>query len=396
MELSVIIVNYNVKYYIEQCLLSLQRALKGIEAEVIVVDNHSNDGSVDYLASRYHNIKIICSNHNNGFAKANNIAIKRSKGRFVLLLNPDTIVGENTLKETLAFIKDHKNAGCVGVRMLKIDGSDALESRRGVPTPMTAFYKMSGLCSRFPKSSRFGRYYMGHLPWDKPAKIEIVSGAFCLIRREALDKTGLLDEDFFMYGEDIDLSYRLMKNGFENWYYPSRILHYKGESTKKSSFRYVHVFYGAMLIFFRKHYLNTELLISVPVKCAIYAKAMLELIKLGFFQIRKRLGFFDVSKRQNPLYVFIGKPEAISQCRLIAESNELNSAFYEGNSQSRPDGHKSLELPKGITTYIVYDTDAYSFEDIFSIFSSNVKPNVHIGTYNSATKIIITNDEIYK
>lgn len=396
MELSVIIVSYKVKYYLEQCIVSLKRALKDIEAEIIVVDNHSNDGTVEYLSARYPDINIISSNHNYGFAKANNIAIKQSKGRFVLLLNPDTIVGEHTMTDVLTFMKSREQIGSVGVRMLRNDGSDAMESRRGIPTPMTAFYKMSGLCARFPKNKRFGHYYMGYLPWDEASKIEIVSGAFCMIRRNALEEIGLLDEDFFMYGEDIDLSFRLLKSGYENWYYPSRILHYKGESTRKTSFRYVHVFYGSMLIFFRKHYAGSAMLISVPVKCAIYAKALFELIKLGLYQVRKGLGFFDISHNQTPLYVFIGEHDAIANCRKLAVKKGLNAIFHEGNSETRPSGHTTLELPNDTTTYVVYDVNAYSFEKILSIFSNNTKANVHIGTYNSTTQTIITSDEIFR
>jgi len=395
-ELSVIIVNYNVKYYIEQCLVALQRALKGIEAGVIVVDNHSNDGSVAYLQSRFPWVEIISCNHNYGFSRSNNIAIKQCRGDFVLLLNPDTIVGEHTLTDVLAFMRSEKNAGAVGVRMLKADGNNAMESRRGLPTPMTAFYKMSGLCARYPRSKRFGHYYMSALPWDKAAKVEILSGACSMIRRETLQKVGLLDEQFFMYGEDIDLSYRILKAGFDNWYYPSCILHYKGESTKKSSFRYVHVFYEAMLIFFRKHYGHTSALIGVPIKCAIYAKAAYELIRLKLSQAYRVLGFSDPNALQQHLYVFVGKPEMLAQCRRLARQKGLEATFYECNEQSHPRGHADLNMPYNSATYVVYDIDAYSFETIFSIFSEHKKPNVSLGTYNTATQTVITAEEILR
>ena len=241
MKLSVVIVNYNVKNYVEQCLLSLHKALEGIEAEVLLVDNHSVDGSVEYLREHFDWVRIVASGHNLGFARANNLAIRMSHGEYVLLLNPDTIVAEPTLREALAWMDGHADTGSLGVRMLNACGESARESRRGVPTPMVAFWKMIGLCERMPAHHRFGHYYMGYLDWNTPAAIEVVSGAFCMLRREALDKVGLLDEDFFMYGEDIDLSYRVLKGGYRNYYLPSLILHYKGESTQKSSFRYVHV-----------------------------------------------------------------------------------------------------------------------------------------------------------
>ena len=218
MKLSVIIVSYNVKYYIDQCLRSVLKAIdmvdverKGNQVEIIVVDNHSTDGSVKYLEKRYPKnlypmLKIVSSVHNLGFARANNIAIRQSKGAYVLLLNPDTIVGEHVLEECLGFMDAHSDAGALGVRMIGANGQVAMESRRGLPSPMVAFYKMMGFCARWPKSKVFGRYYMGYLPWNEPAQIDVVSGAFCMLRRQAIEKVGLLDEDFFMYGEDIDLS----------------------------------------------------------------------------------------------------------------------------------------------------------------------------------------------
>ncbi len=206
-----------------------------------------------------------------GFARANNLAIRQSQAEYVLLLNPDTVVYENTLRESVTFLDSHPEAGGVGVRMLTREGEAAPESRRAIPTPWVAFLKMIGFSKR---------YYMSHLPWDKPGRIEVISGAYCMLRRKALDQIGLLDEDFFMYGEDIDLSYRLLKGGWQNWYLPLDIIHYKGESTQKSSFRYVHVFYQAMLIFFRKHYGHLSFLLSLPIQAAIYFRAFMALMKM--------------------------------------------------------------------------------------------------------------------
>ena len=234
MKLSVVIVNYNVSHYLLQCVDSLSHALRGTDSEVIVVDNHSRDNSVTLLRQYHPEVRIVENLHNLGFAKANNIAIRQSRGEYVLLLNPDTIVSESVVKGVISFLDSHPEAGSAGVRMLNADGTVAPESRRGVPTPMTAFYKLSGLCGMFPNSRRFGRYYLGHLPWDSPQQIEVVSGAFCMLRTSVLKKVGLLDEDYFMYGEDIDLSYRILKSGATNWYVPETILHYKGESTHKS------------------------------------------------------------------------------------------------------------------------------------------------------------------
>ena len=390
-KLTVVIVSYNVKDYVCQCLLSLRRALRDIDAEVCVVDNHSGDGTVDFLREKFPEIKVVASPHNLGFARANNMAIRQTESEFVLLLNPDTFVGEQTIRQSLDFMDEHAEAGGLGVRMLKIDGSDALESRRGLPTPMVAFYKMVGLCARYPKHRRFGQYYMGYLSWDEAARIDVISGAYCLLRRKALDKIGLLDEDFFMYGEDIDLSYRLLKGGYENWYLPSKILHYKGESTEKSSFRYVHVFYKAMLIFFRKHYSQMSLLLSLPIKITIYGKAFTTLLQIQMGKLRRYLGFVE-RRPQPPLYIFLATAENLEKCRKIAVGKGLEAQYFE----AVPDGHLSMELPADRPICAVYDTSAYRFEDILEVFSKNPVGNVRIGTILPENNMIITAEDILK
>lgn len=276
MKLSIVIVNYNVRTYLEQCLQSVAKALEGIEGEVFVVDNHSDDDSVETVKTQYQWVRLIENSENIGFARANNIAIRQSTGDYVLLLNPDTVVGEQTLREVLRFMEAHPKAGGAGVMMHNADGSLAPESRRALPTPWVSCLKMLGLTKR---------YYMSHLSWDNPGRIDVISGAFCFLRKKALDEIGLLDEDFFMYGEDIDLSYRLLKGGWENWYLPYPIVHYKGKSTQKSDYRYVHIFYKAMLIFFRKHYSHLSIFYAVPVKMAIYFRAAIALTDI----IRKKL-----------------------------------------------------------------------------------------------------------
>ena len=276
MKLSVVIVSYNVRPYLEQCLQSVQRALEGTEGEVFVVDNHSDDDSVKTVREHYPWVRLIENQENLGFSKANNLAIRQAQGDYVLLLNPDTVVAEDTFLKSLKFMDEHPKAGGAGVMMCYEDGSKAPESRRALPTPWVAALKMMGFTKR---------YYMSHLPWDQPCQIEVVSGAFCLLRHEALKTVGLLDEDFFMYGEDIDLSYRLLKGGWENWYLPYPIVHYKGRSTQKSDYRYVHIFYQAMLIFFRKHYSHLSFFFTVPVKIAIYFRATIALTDI----LRKKL-----------------------------------------------------------------------------------------------------------
>ena len=411
LKLSVIIVNYNVKYYLDQCIRSVLRAFEVMKkasssdssvneevAEIIVVDNHSADGSVDYLEKRYPQmlypmVRFVRSAHNLGFARANNIAIRQSRGEYVLLLNPDTIVGEDTLKASVDFMDAHEDAGAVGVRMLGAQGRRAMESRRGLPTPMVSFFKMLGFCNRWPHHRLFGKYYMGYLPWDEPCQIEVVSGAYCMLRRKALDEVGLLDEDFFMYGEDIDLSYRVLKGGYHNYYLPVDILHYKGESTQKSSFRYVHVFYEPMLIFFRKHYSGMTFLLSLPIKTAIYAKALMALVGMLSERMRKSLGFFAPSAEGAQHYVFVGSQEMQDACREIARRLGLDAEFHD--SEVQEDKSEATWSEKN-DNVLVLDADSMSYADMLKRMSrlSDMNVNVTLGTYSKEIGKIITDREI--
>lgn len=287
MKLSIVIVSYNVRSYLEQCLQSVQKALKGIEGEVWVVDNLSSDDSVEVVRRDYPWVHLIVNQENLGFSRANNLAIRQSQSDYVLLLNPDTIVAEETLSGVLQFMDAHPEAGGAGVMMHNADGTLAPESRRALPTPWVSALKMLGFTKR---------YYMSHLPWDEPGRIDVISGAFCMLRRKAIDQVGLLDEDFFMYGEDIDLSYRLLKGGWQNWYLPFSIVHYKGKSTYKSDYRYVHNFYQAMLIFFRKHYGHLSFLLSLPIQAAIYFRAFMALMKMLGDRMR---AFLNPNKNRN-------------------------------------------------------------------------------------------------
>ncbi len=280
MKLSIVIVNYNVKYFLEQCLHSAEKAVAGIDAEIFVVDNNSVDGSNEMVASRFPYVKLIANSENVGFSRANNQAIREALGEYILLLNPDTVLEHDTLKKCIAFMDEHPDAGGLGIKMVDGKGKFLPESKRGLPTPLVAFYKISGLSAIFPKSKTFGKYHLGYLDNNKTHEVDILSGAFMMMRREALNKVGLLDETFFMYGEDIDLSYRLLKGGYKNYYFPeARIIHYKGESTKKSSINYVFVFYNAMIIFARKHFSqNSARLFSILIHLAIYLRAGLAIL----------------------------------------------------------------------------------------------------------------------
>jgi Predicted glycosyltransferases len=250
MKISIVIVNYKVKFFLEQALLSVRNASQGLNSEVFVVDNNSQDDSVAYLQPLFPEVHFIENTENVGFARANNQAIALSSGDYVLLLNPDTLIGEDVLRQTLQFMDNHPQAGGVGVKMIDSNGRFLPESKRSVPTPWVSFCKIFGLTKMFPKSRFFARYNLGYLDENRIQKIDVLAGAFMMLRREALNASGLLDEQFFMYGEDIDLSYRITCNGYENYYLPLRILHYKGESTPKHTIKYVRIFYQAMDIFF--------------------------------------------------------------------------------------------------------------------------------------------------
>lgn len=287
MTLSIIIVNYNVRLLLEQCLLSVRKAAVGIDAEVFVVDNVSSDGSLEYLTPLFPEIHFIANTENVGFSRANNQAIRQSKGEYVLLLNPDTVVGEETLKNVLRFMSEHPDAGAAGVKMIDGNGRFLPESKRSLPTPWNSFCKMFGLAALFPKSPLFGKYRLLYHDRNEVHKVEVLSGAFMMIRSEALAKSGLLDETFFMYGEDIDLSCRIFQAGYHIYYLPETIIHYKGESTKKESLHYTKIFYGAMLIFFKKHYPHYSVLFSILIKIAILLHAMLFVLRFTLLKLKE-------------------------------------------------------------------------------------------------------------
>ncbi|RYD72771.1 MAG: glycosyltransferase family 2 protein, partial [Sphingobacteriales bacterium] len=255
MQLSVIIVNYNVKYFLEQCLCSVQKACIGIDTEVIVIDNNSTDGSRQWLEEKFARVKFIWQTNNDGFGKANNKALKMAKGDFILFLNPDTIIAEDSLRLCIDKMNADASIGALGVRMIDGSGRFLKESKRGFPTAAASFYKMSGLTALFPSSRSIAHYYAGHLTENKTHEVDVLAGAFMMLSRKAVEETQGFDEDFFMYGEDVDLSYRIQKAGLKNIYFPeTTIIHFKGESTQKFSASYNKHFYGAMRLFVKKHF----------------------------------------------------------------------------------------------------------------------------------------------
>ncbi|MBO4216167.1 MAG: glycosyltransferase family 2 protein, partial [Bacteroidaceae bacterium] len=328
-------------------------------------------------------VRYIENKENVGFSRANNQALREARGEYVLLLNPDTFIGERTLRECIDFMDKTPKAGMCGVGMLKVDGSFAPESRRGVPTPFVAFCKMTGLGSLFPKSRLFGRYYMQYLNKQSINPIEIVSGAFMFIRKEALDKVGLLDETFFMYGEDIDLSYRVLKAGYQNYYIPTQILHYKGESTKKDSIKYVNTFYKAMVIFFKKHFSHYSIIYSLFITLVIAMKGVMSYVMQKIYAYRNRR-----ERRRRKKYLIVGDGQNLADMKAIADRHRFKYDVFHSNLGDMP----STDVLYRDYDYIVFDTSRYPFSSILEFFRHD-EPNRHrpqIATYIPSNKSIMT------
>ncbi|MEO0732977.1 MAG: glycosyltransferase family 2 protein [Bacteroidota bacterium] len=366
MDLSVIIVNYNVRYFLEQALLSVERAMTDLEVEVWVVDNNSADDSVELVRRRFPWVKLIANLDNPGFSVANNQAIRQSTGKYVLLLNPDTVVEEDTFRRCYDFMEAHPRAGGLGVRMIDGTGSFLPESKRGLPTPWVAFTKAFGLAWLFPRSQRFNHYHLGYLSENETHAVEVLAGAFMWLRRQTLDEIGLLDETFFMYGEDIDLSYRILQGGYENYYFPeTSIIHYKGESTKRGSLNYVRVFYQAMIIFARKHFAGGQARLLVwLMQLAIYVRATMTVLANLWRRLRYPLldagGIYlglRLLKRLWAEYHF-GDPyyfaEAVNYLHLPAYTLLWTGSIFLGGGYERPFALGSMLRSLGVGTLLLF------------------------------------------
>ncbi len=342
MQLSIIIINYNVKYFLEQCLCSVQKATRNLAAEIFVIDNNSSDGSQEFLQPRFRGIHFCRNSENVGFAKASNQALKAARGQYILFLNPDTIVPEDCFEKCISFFENHPGGGAIGIRMLDGTGKFLKESKRSFPSPLTSFFKLLGLARLFPKSVFFSKYHLGHLDAYEDHEVDVLAGAFMMVKKEVLDKVGAFDENFFMYGEDIDLSYRIQKAGFKNYFFAgSSIIHFKGESTKKGSLNYVRMFYSAMSNFVKKHYGGAKAgIFHFFIKTAIWFRAFLSAManamrKIGLSLIDALFilfSFWLAKLTWNNLF----KPEINYSARLITIALPvftlifLVSAYYAG------------------------------------------------------------------
>jgi GT2 family glycosyltransferase len=259
----------------------VRKSSEALDVQTIVVDNHSTDGSLEYLQPKFPEVNFICNPINTGFAKACNKGLEYATGEIVLFLNPDTILPEDCFQKCISFFQRNSDSGAIGVKMVDGSGAFLKESKRSFPSPLTALYKLFGLSLLFPKSKLFGRYHLGHLDKDHDHEVDVLAGAFMMVRKKILDEIGSFDETFFMYGEDVDLSYRVQKAGYKNYYFAgTTIIHFKGESTRRGSLNYVKMFYNAMSIFVRKHYggaragvFNASIHLAIWIRAAIAAAA---------------------------------------------------------------------------------------------------------------------------
>lgn len=379
-KVSVVIVNYNVKYFLEQCLVSVRAALSGLEAEVFVVDNNSTDGSIEYLRPKFPEVIFIENEENVGFAKANNQVIRQCKGEYILLLNPDTVVGEESFRTLCYFMDERPYAGGIGVKMLNGHGAFLPESKRSFPSPWVSFCKMFGLSRLSPDSRLLARYSLPYLSKDKEHEVDVLAGAFMLVRHEALDKVGLLDEAFFMYGEDIDLSYRLVLDGYKNYYIPERVLHYKGESTSRDAMAYVRNFYGAMLVFSRKYYPHSGWLMRLFVRSGILFRAL-------FAALSRMLGLNKKAKDKHRRILILCREENFEKVKAacVKRMPELDFVnLWDLDEERVMDAFCRRNQMKGFTDYAFHYPDV-RFEQMLLLMDSmvNKKATYHIYTKES-------------
>ena len=298
LDLSIIIVNYNVKEFLQNLIHSIFKSALNISYEIIIIDNASDDGSVEFIKDKFPEIKLISNEKNLGFSKANNLGLKIAKGKYLLLLNPDALLREDTLQKMMEFFRNTPDAGLAGCKILNPDGSLQLACRRSFPGPWTSFCKVTGLSTIFPRSRIFARYNLTYLDENQSYEVDAISGSFMMMKREVYEKVGGFDEEFFMYGEDLDLCYRIQKAGYKVYYvHDTQIIHYKGESTKRSSFDETKVFYNAMNLFVKKH-LSGSFLVEIILLSAITLRKFFAFIakrKLILISILLDFFFFDLS-----------------------------------------------------------------------------------------------------
>lgn len=365
------------------CLLSVREAMKNIDAEVFVVDNQSSDDSCAMVRQEFPEVKLIANKDNVGFAKANNQAIKRSKGQYVLLLNPDTIVGEDCFKKLIAFMDVHPEAGGLGLYMADGGGNYLPESKRGFPTPWRAACKLFGLTGFFPSSKALAGYYLGHLSEASVQTVEVLAGAFMLMPKKVLDEVGILDESFFMYGEDIDLSYRIHQAGYMNYYLPDpKIIHYKGESSKRGSMNYVRIFYQAMIIFARKHFSQSYVrFYSLFIHAAIYSYAAFAFLKRMFMLLLKPLRRVKKISNKAQSFMLISREADVATIKKILDKvdykvSEIRHLVPTDNTPTAQELLNKSDLQA--SDNVILNVKDFSYQSIIAILSHQQSQNKNI------------------
>lgn len=347
MKLSIIIVNYNVRYFLEVCLQSVREALTEIDSEIIVVDNNSTDSSCEMIAENFSDVTLIANKENYGFAKANNQGVSRARGQYVMILNPDTVVAKDTFTKILSFAKTRHNFGALGVKLVSGKGEFLSESKRGIPTPFVSFYKLIGFTSR-----NTGKYYANHIKEDTIGVVEILVGAFMLIKRKVYNEVKGFDESYFMYGEDIDLSYKILNKGYQNYYYAdSQVIHYKGESIQKDTER-LHNFHEAMQIFYKEHFRINKIydfVMNIGIKFWYMLK---------FFGLQKKI----IPEKSPDSIVYFGKDKSVFEnIQLIS----TKAKFYEYNELENLEGLLAFAKSNHIQE-VVFDNNNLSYQDIIA------------------------------
>ena len=354
MQLSVIILNYNVHYFLEQCVLSVESAIKNIDSEIIVVDNNSQDGSCAMMKQRFPNVKLIENKENSGFPKGNNIGVGQAKGEYICILNPDTVVAEDTFEKVLAFAKKQSDLGIVGTKLVDGTGNFLPESKRGIPTPWVAFTKIMGLYKIFPKSRIFGKYYAQHLSENETGKVDILVGAFMLMKRDLYNEIGGFDENCFMYSDDIDLSYTVLKKRKSNFYFnETSVVHYKGESTIKDGI-YMRRFQEAMNFFYKKHF-KVSFLFSLFMKMGIV-----------FFSFVKMFQGKPKQKLKPENYILISNDERVRE--------ELEMKLQKPVELQHWNAESAILASSSIVnsnTEIIFDQNQLDFKAIITAFEIN-------------------------
>ncbi len=354
MQLSIIILNYNVRYFLEQCVLSVQKALENIEGEIIVVDNGSSDDSCTMMHTRFPEVQLIQNSENLGFPKGNNIGVTVAKGEYLCILNPDTVVAEDTFFKVLAFAETQKNLGIVGVKLIDGSGNFLPESKRSVPTPWVAFTKVMGLYRWFPTVSFFTKYYAQHLHPDQTGKVDILVGAFMFLPRELYLEVGGFDENCFMYSDDIDLSYQVLLKGKDNFYFhETTVLHYKGESTIKDG-TYMKRFQEAMRFFYQKHF-----------KVSFFFEIFMQLGIFFFSLLKTFQGKPKIQKEPRHFLLYSSNEKVAEELQLILGKKVIFQPF-EGEKMVNSCLFKTKEK-----TEIIMDNTYISFKNCIAILESS-------------------------